>query len=190
MLLTQCSRALRVIELASTILSLQILTRSTQESQILSMLLLSLYLARSSLRLLGTYLLYQSLVSLSYIAIPFDYSMLTHRIVLIKCIKESVKFACTSNISNSSVTLRQHTNVEYEEKNVEISLTKPVALTFSLKYLVNFCKAASLSSQVKLCLSNEVPLLVKYSLANNLYLRFYLASKVSTIEYPCLYNSY
>ena len=62
--------------------------------------------------------------------------------------------------------------------NVEIELTEPVALTFSLKYLVNFCKAAGLSKTVKLCLSNEVPLLVEYSLAGSSYLRFYLAPKV------------
>lgn len=68
--------------------------------------------------------------------------------------------------------------MEKPEENVEIDLSEPVALTFSLKYLVNFCKASGLSSSVKLCLSNEVPLLVEYSLANNSYLRFYLAPKV------------
>ena len=62
---------------------------------------------------------------------------------------------------------------------MEIALSEPVALTFSLKYLVNFCKASGLSTTVKLCLSNEVPLLVEYSLASNSYLRFYLAPKVS-----------
>lgn len=51
-------------------------------------------------------------------------------------------------------------------------------LTFSLKYLVNFCKAAVLAGQVKICLSNEVPLLVEYGLASGSYLRFYLAPKV------------
>ena len=61
--------------------------------------------------------------------------------------------------------------------NVEIELTEPVSLTFSLKYLVNFCKAAGLSKTVKLCLSNEVPLLVEYALAGSSYLRFYLAPK-------------
>ncbi len=61
---------------------------------------------------------------------------------------------------------------------MEISLSEPVALTFSLKYLVNFCKASGLSSTVKLCLSNEMPLLVEYSLASNSWLRFYLAPKV------------
>lgn len=76
------------------------------------------------------------------------------------------------------MTLRSHTDVNKPELNVDIALSEPVALTFSLKYLVNFCKASGLSTQVKLCLSNEVPLLVEYSLASNSYLRFYLAPKV------------
>ena len=89
-----------------------------------------------------------------------------------------MKFSCSGDIGNGAVTLRSHTNVEKPEQNVEIALSEPVSLTFSLKYLVNFCKASGLSSTVKLCLSNEVPLLVEYSLASNSYLRFYLAPKV------------
>ena len=77
------------------------------------------------------------------------------------------------------MTLRNHTSVDKPELNISIELTEPVALTFSLKYLVNFCKASGLSTSVKLCLSNEVPLLVEYELASNSYLRFYLAPKVS-----------
>jgi proliferating cell nuclear antigen len=76
------------------------------------------------------------------------------------------------------VTLRSHTDVEHAEKNVSIELSEPVALTFSLKYLVNFCKATALSDTVKLCLSSEVPLLVEYTLSSNGWLRFYLAPKV------------
>ena len=68
--------------------------------------------------------------------------------------------------------------MEKPELNVDIELTEPVQLTFSLKYLVNFCKAAVLSTQVKICLSNEVPLLVEYNLSGSSYLRFYLAPKV------------
>ena len=96
----------------------------------------------------------------------------------IEATKEGVKFACSGDIGNGAVTLRSHTNVEKPDLNVEIALSEPVSLTFSLKYLVNFCKASGLSSTVKLCLSNEVPLLVEYSLASNSYLRFYLAPKV------------
>ena len=103
---------------------------------------------------------------------------LTTSPVAIEATKEGVKFSCSGDIGNGAVTLRSHTNVEKPELNVDIALSEPVALTFSLKYLVNFCKASGLSGTVKLCLSSEVPLLVEYTLASNSYLRFYLAPKV------------
>ncbi|ORY19478.1 proliferating cell nuclear antigen [Clohesyomyces aquaticus] len=102
--------------------------------------------------------------------------------VSIECSKEGVKFNCQGDIGSGSVQLRSRTDVEKPATNVEIDMTEPVALTFSLKYLVNFCKASGLSDQVKLCLSNEVPLLVEYSLGNGGYLRFYLAPKIGDEE--------
>lgn len=115
--------------------------------------------------------------------------MLILCVVAIEATKEGVKFSCTGDIGNGSVTLRSHTNVDKPEQNVDISLSEPVALTFSLKYLVNFCKASGLSGTVKLCLSNEVPLLVEYALASNSYLRFYLAPKVKIlIHVPVLFD--
>ncbi|KHN95266.1 Proliferating cell nuclear antigen, PCNA [Metarhizium album ARSEF 1941] len=102
--------------------------------------------------------------------------------VSIEANKDGVKFACNGDIGNGSVTLRSHTNVEKPELNVDIELTEPVSLTFSLKYLVNFCKAAALSNQVKICLSSEVPLLVEYNLSGSSYLRFYLAPKIGDDE--------
>ncbi|CAF9935303.1 MAG: proliferating cell nuclear antigen [Alectoria fallacina] len=102
--------------------------------------------------------------------------------VAIEATKDGVKFSCSGDIGNGAVTLRSHTNVEKPDQNVEIALSEPVALTFSLKYLVNFCKASGLSGTVKLCLSNEVPLLVEYGLASNSYLRFYLAPKIGDEE--------
>lgn len=110
--------------------------------------------------------------------------MLTRQAVSIECTKDGVSFKCSGDIGNGSVTLRSHTDVEHEEKNIDINLTEPVALTFSLKYLVNFCKASGLSDRVKLCLSNEVPLLVEYGLSNSSYLRFYLAPKVRRCLMP------
>lgn len=100
--------------------------------------------------------------------------------VSIDCSKEGVSFKCQGDIGSGSIQLRSHTDVDKPDNNVEIDLTEPVSLTFSLKYLVNFCKASGLSTQVKLCLSNEVPLLVEYGLQNNSYLRFYLAPKVNS----------
>ncbi|GAB7364422.1 hypothetical protein MBLNU230_g4963t1 [Neophaeotheca triangularis] len=103
--------------------------------------------------------------------------------VAIECTKDGVTFKCTGDIGNGAVTLRSHTDVEKPQNNTEINLSEPVALTFSLKYLVGFCKASGLSDQVKLCLSNEVPLLVEYALSNNSYLRFYLAPKIGDDDY-------
>ncbi|OQO00325.1 Proliferating cell nuclear antigen [Cryoendolithus antarcticus] len=122
-----------------------------------------------------------TLPSSEFSRITRDLSALSES-VAIECTKEGVKFTCTGDIGNGSVSLRQHTNVENDAKSVDISLTEPVALTFSLKYLVNFCKAAGLSDRVRLCLSNEVPLLVEYGLSNNSYLRFYLAPKIGDDE--------
>jgi hypothetical protein len=100
-------------------------------------------------------------------------------LVTIECTKEGVKFSANGDIGNGAVTLRPHTDVDKPKNNVEVSLTEPVSLTFSLKYLINFCKATGLSEQVELSLSSEVPLLVDYDLGNNTgFLRFYLAPKV------------
>jgi proliferating cell nuclear antigen len=102
--------------------------------------------------------------------------------VSIDASKDGVKFSCNGDIGNGSVTLRNSTNVESSALDVKIELSEPVALTFSLKYLVNFCKAAALSDNVKICLSNEVPLLVEYGLSGSSYLRFYLAPKIGDEE--------
>jgi proliferating cell nuclear antigen len=109
----------------------------------------------------------------SYICLLTD-----HTVVTIEASKDGVKFLGQGDIGSGAVTLRSHTNIEKPELNVDIELSEPVSLTFSLKYLANFCKASGLSSSVKLCLSNEVPLLVEYGLSGSSYLRFYLAPKV------------
>ena len=97
---------------------------------------------------------------------------------MIECSKDGVKFACSGDIGSGSVILKQNPSIDKDSEAVIIDMTEPVALTFSLKYLTNFCKASGLSDQVKLCLSSEVPLLVEYALQDQSYLRFYLAPKV------------
>ncbi|KAE8264643.1 hypothetical protein A4X03_0g799 [Tilletia caries] len=64
------------------------------------------------------------------------------------------------------------------EVPVSIDLQQNVNLTFSLKYLNNFAKAAPLSNAVALHLSGEVPLLVEFSFENG-HVRFYLAPKLA-----------
>jgi len=109
-----------------------------------------------------------------------DLSLLSES-VAIEATKEGIKFSCAGDIGNGSVTLRQNANVEKPELATTIELQEPVALTFSLKYLVNFCKASGLSNTVTLSLSNEIPLLVEYKMAAG-FVRFYLAPKIGDDE--------
>ncbi|KAL1953613.1 hypothetical protein VTO42DRAFT_2531 [Malbranchea cinnamomea] len=102
--------------------------------------------------------------------------------VLIEASKDGIKFSCQGEIGNGSITIRQRSNVDNPENDVSIHLTEPVALTFSVKYLLNFCKAQALSSKVRLCLSQEVPLLVEYGLDGSGHLRFFLAPKIGEDE--------
>ncbi|PPQ94782.1 hypothetical protein CVT25_008375 [Psilocybe cyanescens] len=60
---------------------------------------------------------------------------------------------------------------------VVIEMNQHVSLTFSLKYLVNFSKSGSLSGEVQLLMSNDVPLLVAYDFTQG-YIRCYLAPKI------------
>ncbi|KAF8808762.1 proliferating cell nuclear antigen [Phlegmacium glaucopus] len=60
---------------------------------------------------------------------------------------------------------------------VTIEMNQHVSLTFSLKYLVNFSKSASLSAKVQLMMSNDVPLLVSYNF-NVGHIHYYLAPKI------------
>ncbi|THV04542.1 proliferating cell nuclear antigen [Dendrothele bispora CBS 962.96] len=61
--------------------------------------------------------------------------------------------------------------------SVVIEMNSHVSLTFSLKYLVNFSKTASLHNRVQLYMSNEVPLLVSYDFGPG-FVRYYLAPKI------------
>lgn len=57
---------------------------------------------------------------------------------------------------------RKSNDVEADdgEGGVRIEMNQTVTLTFSLKYLVNFSKSSSLSKEVQLMMSADVPLLV------------------------------
>lgn len=64
-------------------------------------------------------------------------------------------------IANGEMELREN-NSPIESEAVSIEVEKPVVQNFSLTFLSSFCKAASLSGRVKLCLSEQTPLLVEY----------------------------
>jgi proliferating cell nuclear antigen len=66
---------------------------------------------------------------------------------------------------------------EDEDEGTTIELNSAINLTYSLKYLLTFTKAAVLSKYVTLSMSTEIPLLVEYKVNDVGYVRFYLAPK-------------
>ncbi|XP_044743663.1 proliferating cell nuclear antigen [Chrysoperla carnea] len=98
--------------------------------------------------------------------------------VVIGCTKEGVKFSATGDIGNANIKLAQTVSVDKEEEAVIIEMQEPVTLTFACKYLNYFTKATSLSPQVQLSMSADVPLVVEYRIPNIGHVRYYLAPKI------------
>lgn len=78
--------------------------------------------------------------------------------VLVCTTKEGVKFSAKGDLGQGSIRLVQTANIEKEEEAVTIEMKEAVALTFAVRYLSMFCKAAPLSPQVGLSLSEDTPL--------------------------------
>eukprot|EP00823_Brevimastigomonas_motovehiculus_P007801 TRINITY_DN697_c1_g1_i1.p2 TRINITY_DN697_c1_g1~~TRINITY_DN697_c1_g1_i1.p2 ORF type:complete len:336 (+),score=120.65 TRINITY_DN697_c1_g1_i1:50-1057(+) len=86
--------------------------------------------------------------------------------VTISATKDGVKFSVAGDIGNGNIVVKQSEAVD-ENKNDEVSikLEEEVSLTFALRYLNFFAKAATLSEYVTLKMSANVPLVVEYSLS-------------------------
>ncbi|KAK9478736.1 proliferating cell nuclear antigen, N-terminal domain-containing protein [Lipomyces japonicus] len=97
--------------------------------------------------------------------------------ITLECTKSGIKFSCDGDIGTGSVTIKPNKSADKPELSTTIELLQPVSVSLSTKYLLDFCKATSLSSQVILKLSDENPILVEYPLASG-YLQFYLAPKL------------
>ena len=68
------------------------------------------------------------------------------------------------------------------EEATIIEMQEPVSLTFALRYMNSFTKASSLSEQVTISLSSELPVVVEYKISEIGYIRFYLAPKIEEDE--------
>ncbi|KAG6850305.1 hypothetical protein H0H93_015247 [Arthromyces matolae] len=91
--------------------------------------------------------------------------------------KPSKKAKTESSSKRKGKKKAEDSDEEDEEEGVIIEMNAHVSLTFSLKYLINFSKSASLSKRVQFMMSNEVPLLVSYDFGPG-YIRYYLAPKI------------
>ncbi|KAI9435040.1 proliferating cell nuclear antigen [Lactarius indigo] len=91
--------------------------------------------------------------------------------------KKRKRTAASSSAKKKAKKVSAESSAEGGAGGVHIEMTQHVNLTFSLKYLVNFSKSASLSDTVQLMLKNDVPLLVSYTFGQG-YIRYYLAPKI------------
>jgi proliferating cell nuclear antigen len=86
--------------------------------------------------------------------------------------KSGVTFHVVGEVGTGTVALR-HTG-----ESVSVDLTQAIQLTFAVRYLAYFTKAATLAEGVTLRLSEDAPLMVDYALDGLGHLRFYLAPKM------------
>jgi len=98
--------------------------------------------------------------------------------VVISCTKEGIMFSVKGDLGSGNIKLAQTARDDKEEEAVTIEMQEPVTLTFAFRYLNMFTKATSLSSQVILSMSPDIPLMVEYKIAKLGYIRYYLAPKI------------
>lgn len=82
------------------------------------------------------------------------------------------------DIANGSIEKKENTSDKTNEQ-ILIDVTEPVKNLFSLPFLNSFNKAAGLSDQVTLKLSENIPLAIEFKIESLGILQFYLAPKLN-----------
>jgi proliferating cell nuclear antigen len=96
--------------------------------------------------------------------------------IIVKQNIETVKFTSTGDFNNKCIsTLNKRTGGFDDEINIKAG--NNIDDLFSLKFLLMFMKASSLSTRVQICLESNFPIIVKYENEQN-YIYYYLAPKV------------
>uniref|UniRef100_A0A914DQ98 DNA sliding clamp PCNA n=1 Tax=Acrobeloides nanus TaxID=290746 RepID=A0A914DQ98_9BILA len=107
-----------------------------------------------------------------------DLAMFSDSIV-INATKGGVTFKATGDTGGSTLVYNSSASADDEDSGkIFFEVKEAVNVTFSIKYLNHFAKAASLSNRVRLSICNDVPIAIEYSIEDNGYLRFYLAPKI------------
>jgi proliferating cell nuclear antigen len=102
--------------------------------------------------------------------------------VKVTIVKKSVLFSVTGSTGNGTITLTTFESTK-DQRHVDITCKEKVELSFALRYLAFFAKAAPLSDTVKLELTNDRPLVAFFEFPEEAgYLKYYLAPKVDEDE--------
>ncbi|CAH8288714.1 unnamed protein product [Heterobilharzia americana] len=98
--------------------------------------------------------------------------------VVISVAKDGVSFSSTGDLGTGNIKLCQSANCDKPEESVTVEMHEAVSMTYSLHYFNIFTKAAPLSAQVVLSLTENVPAVVEFSIEDLGYIRYYLAPKI------------
>lgn len=113
----------------------------------------------------------------------------------IGCTKEGVKFSVDGEIGAANVTIRSsEASIDSEKTGTSLSISTPVELGFSLRYLKSFTQATPLSSRINFSMAGDVPLMLEYPITPPKrdeeaptpkgMLQFYLAPKIDDDTQP------
>lgn len=92
-----------------------------------------------------------------------------------------VQFSVNSEAGSGSIKLGQNEGGNIDERTT-LEVSEGVTQQFAIRYLNMFNKAAPLTTFVRLCLNEEMPLAVEYKIENLGVLKYYLAPKLSDDE--------
>eukprot|EP00921_Rhytidocystis_pertsovi_P012503 GHVQ01020321.1.p1 GENE.GHVQ01020321.1~~GHVQ01020321.1.p1 ORF type:complete len:269 (-),score=45.15 GHVQ01020321.1:481-1287(-) len=100
--------------------------------------------------------------------------------------KNEIRLICRGDVGGGS-TIFKPTDSENKDELVQIvTCKKPTSLQFALRYINNFAKAQMVGASVKLSLTEQSPLEVRYLLNENDesvgFLRFFLAPKMEEAD--------
>jgi proliferating cell nuclear antigen len=98
------------------------------------------------------------------------------------CTKEGIRFSVSGSIGTGNILVRSNASAAETKDQVVIDMQEPVELNFALRYLNFFTKATSVSDQVIICMSPDVPMVVEYPIDDMGHVKFYLAPKIDEDE--------
>ena len=92
--------------------------------------------------------------------------------------EDSFSLSTKGDIGDGKIVLDRTDDENPSDESVHLKIESPVTLTFSMKYLNNFCKATPLSSHVLLSMTKDSPLVTEYTIPNLGYIKYFLAPKI------------
>lgn len=112
-----------------------------------------------------------------------DVEIIADSSVIQKYIKNIASFGDTVEfkIVNEELVMRTSGDIGIAEMRVDqpIKIMGSLSASFASRYLVTFTKAANISKKAIIKISNEYPIIFDYEFANNSFIKFYLAPKIT-----------